>query len=70
MHDARHTHASLLLKQGIHPEIVRARLGHRSISMTIDLYSHILPGLAEAAAQAFDATIAQARVPTRREKAV
>lgn len=53
-HDARHTHASLMLKQGIHPKVVRERLGHSSIQMTIDTYSHVAPGIQEAAANSFD----------------
>ena len=54
LHDARHTHASLMLKQGIHPKVVQERLGHASIQMTLDTYSHVAPGLQEAAAQRFD----------------
>ena len=54
LHDARHTHASLMLKQGIHPKIVQERLGHSTISMTLDTYSHVAPGLQEAAAASFD----------------
>lgn len=54
LHDARHTHASLLLKQGVHPKIVQERLGHASIQMTLDTYSHVVPGLQEAGAQGFD----------------
>jgi len=53
-HDARHTHASLMLKQGIHPKIVQERLGHSSIQITLDTYSHVAPGLQEAAAKKFD----------------
>lgn len=53
-HDARHTHASLMLKQGIHPKIVQERLGHASIQITLDTYSHIIPGLQEIAANRFD----------------
>ncbi len=53
-HDARHTHASLMLKQGIHPKIVQERLGHSSIAMTLDIYSHVAPGLQQAAAARFD----------------
>jgi integrase len=56
LHDARHTHATILLKQGVHPKIVQERLGHSSIQMTLDTYSHIIPGLQEAAAKAFDAS--------------
>jgi integrase len=54
LHDARHTHASIMLKQGIHPKIVQERLGHSSIQITLDTYSHVAPGLQEAAAQRFD----------------
>ena len=54
LHDARHTHASLLLKQSVYPKIVQERLGHATISTTLDLYSHISPGLQEAAAIGFD----------------
>ncbi|MFC2122460.1 tyrosine-type recombinase/integrase [Bacteroidota bacterium] len=54
LHDARHTHASLMLKQGIHPKIVQERLGHSSIQITLDTYSHVAPGLQEAAAYRFD----------------
>ena len=54
LHDARHTHASLMLKQGIHPKIVQERLGHSTIAITLDTYSHVTPGLQEAAANRFD----------------
>jgi integrase len=54
LHDARHTHASLLLKQGVHPKVVQERLGHATISTTLDLYSHVSPGLQQAAAEGFD----------------
>jgi len=53
-HDARHTHASLMLKQGVHPKIVQERLGHASVQITLDTYSHVAPGLQEAAAESFD----------------
>jgi integrase len=54
LHDARHSHASLMLKAGIHPKIVQERLGHASIQTTLDTYSHVAPGLQEAAAARFD----------------
>ncbi|SQB33960.1 tyrosine-type recombinase/integrase [Clostridium cochlearium] len=44
-HDLRHTHATLMLKANIHPKIVADRLGHSSIKMTLDTYSHILPDM-------------------------
>jgi integrase len=43
-----------MLKQGVHPKIVQERLGHSSIQITLDTYSHIAPGLQQAAAQKFD----------------
>lgn len=52
-HDLRHTHATLLLKQGVHVKIVSERLGHSSVRTTLDKYSHVIPGLQEAAAQQF-----------------
>jgi integrase len=54
LHDARHTHASLMLKQGIHPKVVQERLGHASIKTTLDIYSHVAPGIQQAAANKFD----------------
>ncbi len=61
LHDARHTHASLMLKQGVHPKIVQERLGHASISITLDIYSHVAPGLQQAAATHFDDFIIPAK---------
>ena len=49
-HDLRHTHASLLLREGVHLKVVSERLGHSGIGITGDLYSHVLPGLQEGAA--------------------
>ena len=54
LHDLRHTHASLLLQAGVHPKIVQERLGHSSIRVTLDTYSHVIGGLQEVAAQLFD----------------
>ncbi len=56
-HDLRHTHATLLLKADVHPKIVSERLGHASINITLDTYSHILPGMQEAAAKLLDEII-------------
>jgi integrase len=64
LHDARHTHASLMLKQGVHPKIVQERLGHAGIQVTLDTYSHVVPGLQEAAAARFDELVS----PNRTEK--
>jgi len=54
LHDARHTHASYMLKQGIHPKVVQERLGHSSIQVTLDTYSHVAPGIQEKAAERLD----------------
>jgi len=43
-----------MLKAGVHPKVVSERLGHASIAITLDTYSHVLPGLQEAAAERFD----------------
>lgn len=48
-HDLRHSHATLMLMSDVHPKIVHERLGHSSIAVTLDTYSHVLPGLQEAA---------------------
>jgi len=44
-HDLRHTHATLLLQQGVHPKIVSERLGHSTVNITLDTYSHVLPNI-------------------------
>jgi integrase len=54
-HDLRHTHATLMLANGEHPKIVSERLGHSKINITLDTYSHVLPGLQEQAAERFGA---------------
>ena len=59
-HDLRHTHATLMLKQGVHPKIVSERLGHASIAITLDTYSHVLPGLQERAALGFEEMLQRA----------
>jgi integrase len=53
-HDLRHTHASLMLKQGEHIKVVSERLGHSKIQMTLDTYSHIMPNMQKEAASRFD----------------
>lgn len=57
--DLRHTHATLMLKQGEHPKIVKERLGHDSVSTTLDTYSHVLPNLQEEAAQRLEDTLVE-----------
>ena len=53
-HDLRHTFASLMLLAGIHPKIVSEALGHSSVAFTLDVYSHLVPGLQEAAGKRLD----------------
>lgn len=51
LYDLRHSHATLLLKAGVHAKVVSERLGHSTIALTLDVYSHVLPSVqAEAAA--------------------
>jgi integrase len=51
LHDLRHTAATLALAAGIHPKIVQERLGHSSINITLDTYSHVVQGLQHEAAE-------------------
>ena len=53
-HDLRHTAATLMLQQGIHPKVVQERLGYSDISMTLNTYSHVLPTMQEEAAEKLD----------------
>jgi integrase len=53
-HDLRHTCATLLLSKGVHPKVVADVLGHASVTITLDTYSHVTPGLGDAAAGAMD----------------
>ena len=57
-HDTRHAHATLMLRQGVHPKIVQERLGHAKVGTTLDIYSHVTPGLQQAAALRFDEGLA------------
>ena len=56
-HDLRHTAATLLLVQGVHPKIVQDLLGHSTINLTMDVYSHVLPNLQEEAATKMEALL-------------
>lgn len=53
LHDARHTHASLLLKWGVSPKVCQERLGHADIGTTLNIYGHVMPGMQQAAADLF-----------------
>lgn len=52
-HDLRHTHATLLLVQGVNPKVVSERLGHATIKITLDTYTHVLPSLLKDVAEEF-----------------
>jgi integrase len=54
LHDLRHTAATLMLAWGQHPKVVQEMLGHSTISITLDLYSHGAPAMHRAAAQEFN----------------
>lgn len=56
-HDLRHTCATLLLRRGVHPKVVSELLGHSTIQMTLDRYSHVLPDMQQAATEAMDAML-------------
>lgn len=61
LHGLRHAHATLLLTAGVHPKVVQERLGHSGVSVTLDIYSHVVQGMQEAAALALDERFAQKR---------
>jgi integrase len=54
LHDLRHSHATQLLIAGVHPKVAQERLGHSSISVTLDLYSHVTETMQEDAAAKLD----------------
>jgi integrase len=56
-HDLRHAHATHLLGSGIHPKVASERLGHSKVGITLDLYSHVLPGMQEDAAERVDVAL-------------
>jgi integrase len=51
LHDLRHTHATLALQAGVHPKVVSERLGHATVSITLDTYSHAIPAMQEEVAR-------------------
>ena len=56
-HDLRHTHASWLIAQGVHPKIVSSRLGHSTIGVTMDRYGHLMEGLDAEVADMLDTLV-------------
>ncbi|MER9456984.1 tyrosine-type recombinase/integrase [Mesorhizobium sp. M0478] len=65
-HDLRHTHATQMLSAGIHPKIASERLGHSNIGITLDLYSHVMPGMQADAAEQVDVAL-QAAISSERK---
>jgi integrase len=59
-HDLRHSHATHLLAAGVHPKIASERLGHATVGLTLDTYSHVIPGMQEGAAAHIDAAFSTA----------
>ena len=57
-HDLRHTCATLLLSKGVHAKFVQELLGHSTISITLDTYGHVLPGMGDGLADAMDEALA------------
>lgn len=57
-HDLRHTAASLLLAEGVHPKVVASLLGHSTVLITLDTYSHVMPGLTRQATETLAGLIA------------
>jgi len=60
-HDLRHTHASLLIMDGVPVKVVSERLGHANVAFTMHTYQHLLPGMSAAAARQFAALLAAHR---------
>jgi len=63
-HDLRHSHATQMLAAGVHPKVASERLGHSTIGITLDFYSHVMPGIGADAAEQVDAMIRRAVKPT------
>ena len=66
-HDLRHAHATHLLASGVHPKVASERLGHSQVGITLNLYSHVLPGMQADAASRVDVAL-RAALNKRREK--
>jgi integrase len=65
-HDLRHAHATHLLGAGVHPKIASERLGHSKVGITLDLYSHVMPGMQEEAADRVDDALRAAMASNER----
>jgi integrase len=68
LHDLRHAHATQMLGSGIHPKIASERLGHSSIAITLDLYSHVMPNMQADAVATMDEALIKAGLPLDYQK--
>ena len=59
-HDLRHAHATHMPAAGAHPKVAAERLGHSRVALTLDRYSHVIPGTQEGAAAVVDAAFQEA----------
>jgi integrase len=62
-HDLRHAHATHMLASGVHPKVASERLGHSKVGITLDLYSHVMPGMQDDAIAKVDAALRAAQKP-------
>jgi len=60
-HDLRHTHASLLIAAGVHPKAIQARLGHASITTTLNTYGHLMEGPFQGVGERLDGLLSGTR---------
>jgi integrase len=60
-HDLRHSHATALLSGGVHPKVASERLGHSTVGITLDIYSHVIGNMQDSAAAAIDAAFTKAK---------
>ena len=67
-HDIRHSHATQMLADGIHPKVMQERLGHSTITTTMDLYSHVTDTMQADAAARMDAAFQAAKIRLKSQK--
>jgi integrase len=65
LHDLRHTHATLLIKEGVPVKVVSERLGHAKAAFTIETYQHVLPGMQADAARTFEQLVLHDVLPAK-----
>jgi integrase len=66
-HDLRHSAATILLVVGVHPKVVQERLGHSTIAMTMDSFSHVLPSMQQEVADKIDDMLSYSYLSVERE---